>query len=105
VKSVLNDPRVDPSLKMTQFFFGGTFFYWLSVLMLCPLLTMRTFSEEKRMGTMEVLLSAPVTDTQVVLAKFLGAWLCDAVGRKVTMIAASVLLAVSAVVTAVPAKT
>jgi len=37
-----------------------------------------------------------------ILGPFLGAWLCDAVGRKTTMIAASVLLAVSAVVTAVP---
>ena len=33
---------------------------------------------------------------------FLGAWLCDAIGRKTTMIAASFLLAVSAVVTAMP---
>jgi ABC-2 type transport system permease protein len=36
---------------------------------------MRTFSEEKRTGTIEFLLTAPVTDMQVVLAKFLGAWL------------------------------
>ena len=73
--AVLNDPRTDPSWKMSQFFFGGTFFYWLAVLMLAPLLTMRAFSEEKRTGTMEVLLTAPVTETQVVLAKFFGAWL------------------------------
>ena len=73
--AVLNDPRVDPSLTMGQFFFGGTFFYWFSVLMTIPLLTMRTFSEEKRTGTIEALLTAPVTDTQVVLGKFLGAWL------------------------------
>jgi SP family arabinose:H+ symporter-like MFS transporter len=33
---------------------------------------------------------------------FLGAWLCDAIGRKTTMIVAAFLLAVSAVVTAVP---
>jgi len=33
---------------------------------------------------------------------FLGAWLCDAIGRKRTMIVAAFLLAVSAVVTAVP---
>ena len=72
--AVLNDPRVDPSWRMSQFFFGGTLFYWLSVLMLAPLLTMRAFSEEKRTGTIEVLLSAPVTDAQVVVAKFLGAW-------------------------------
>ncbi len=72
---VLNDPRVDPSLRMSQFFFGGTFFYWLTVLMLAPLLTMRSFSEEKRTGTIEILLTAPVTEVEVVVAKFLGAWL------------------------------
>ena len=73
--AVLNDPRVDPAWTMSQFFFGGTFFYWFSVLLISPLLTMRTFSEEKRTGTIEFLLTAPVTDTQVVLAKFFGAWL------------------------------
>ena len=72
--AVLNDPRVDPSWTISQFFFGGTFFFWFSVLIIAPLLTMRTFSEEKRTGTIEFLLTAPVTDTQVVLAKFLGAW-------------------------------
>ena len=73
--AVLNDPRVDPSWTMAQFFFGGTFFYWFTTLLIAPMLTMRTFSEEKRTGTIEFLLSAPVTDTQVVLSKFLGAWL------------------------------
>jgi len=73
--AVLNDPRVDPSWTMSQFFFGGTFFYWFSALLTASLLTMRTFSEEKRTGSIELLLTAPVTDTQVVLAKFLGAWL------------------------------
>jgi len=73
--AVLNDPRVDPSWKMSQFFFGGSLFFWISVLMIAPLLTMRSFSEEKRTGTIEVLLSAPVADWQVALSKFLGAWL------------------------------
>ena len=72
--AVLNDPRIDPSLTMAQFFFGGTFFFWFATLLICPLLTMRTFSEEKRTGSIEFLLTAPVTDLQVVLAKFLGAW-------------------------------
>ena len=74
--AVLNDPRVDPTWNMSEFFFGGTFFYWLSMLVIAPLLTMRSFSEEKRTGTLEVLLAAPVSDWQVVLAKFFGAWLC-----------------------------
>ena len=73
--AVLNDPRVDPAWTMAQFFFGGTFFFWFAVLIIAPLLTMRTFSEEKRTGSIEFLLTAPVTDAQVVLAKFLGAWL------------------------------
>ena len=73
--AVLNDPRMDPSWTIGQFFFGGTFFFWMTVLIVAPLLTMRTFSEEKRTGTIEFLLTAPVTDSQVVLAKFLGAWL------------------------------
>jgi ABC-2 type transport system permease protein len=37
-----------------------------------PLLTMRLISEEFRSGTIETLLTAPVTDTQVILGKFLG---------------------------------
>ncbi len=73
--AVLNDPRVDPSWTMAQFFFGGTFFFWFAVLIMTPLLTMRAFSEEKRTGSIELLLTAPVSDAQVVLAKFLGAWL------------------------------
>ena len=72
---ILNDPRVDPSFTMAQFFFSGTFFFWIFILIVPPLLTMRTFSEEKRTGSIELLLTAPVSDAQVVLAKFLGAWI------------------------------
>jgi ABC-type transport system involved in multi-copper enzyme maturation permease subunit len=38
-----------------------------------PFLTMRSLSEERRSGTLEVLLTGPVTDTTVVLSKFLAA--------------------------------
>lgn len=73
--TALIDPRVDPSMRIGQLFFGRTLFFWLMILIMSPLLTMRAFSEEKRTGTIEVLLSAPVADWQVVLGKFLGAWL------------------------------
>ncbi|MBI3324910.1 MAG: ABC transporter permease subunit [Candidatus Omnitrophica bacterium] len=72
---VLNDPRVDPGWRISQIFFGGTFFFWLTMLIIPPLMTMRAFSEEKRTGTIEVLLTAPVRDLEIILAKFLGAWL------------------------------
>jgi ABC-2 type transport system permease protein len=38
-----------------------------------PLITMRTYADEFRMGTIETLTTAPVADWQVVLSKFLGA--------------------------------
>ena len=38
-----------------------------------PLITMRTYSEEKRSGTIELLLTSPLTDLQIVFGKFLGA--------------------------------
>ena len=52
--------------------FFNTIFFWFPFLLLFPLLTMRLFSEEYRSGTVEPLMTAPVRDTQVVLAKFLG---------------------------------
>ncbi|HEY5983281.1 MAG TPA: ABC transporter permease [Anaerolineales bacterium] len=48
----------------------GTFAF-LSVLML-PALTMRLVSEENRMGTMELLLTAPVRDWELIVGKWLG---------------------------------
>ena len=43
------------------------------VLFFVPMITMRTFSEEKRSGTFELLLTSPLTDFQIVMGKFLGA--------------------------------
>ena len=40
-------------------------------LFLVPAITMRTFAEEKRSGTLELLLTQPLTDTQIIAAKFL----------------------------------
>jgi len=42
------------------------------ILFLMPMVTMRTYSEEKRSGTIELLLTSPLTDTQIILGKFLG---------------------------------
>jgi ABC-2 type transport system permease protein len=52
------------------------FFMNVAVILLftLPLLTMRTYSEEKRSGTIELLLTSPLTDLQIVLGKFLGAF-------------------------------
>jgi ABC-2 type transport system permease protein len=51
-------------------FFGGTILLYLPLLFMCPLLTMRLFAEERRTGTIEALLTAPVEPLAVVLAKY-----------------------------------
>lgn len=53
--------------------FGATG-YWLAMLLVAPLLTMRLFAEERRLGTLPTLLAAPVSETAVVLAKFAAAY-------------------------------
>ena len=44
--------------------------FWLPVCVMVPLLTMKCLAEERRLGTIETLLTTPVTTTEVVLAKF-----------------------------------
>ncbi len=43
-------------------------------LVVVPVLTMRLLAEEKRSGTLEMLITLPVRDHEVILGKFLGAW-------------------------------
>jgi ABC-2 type transport system permease protein len=45
----------------------------LLILFLLPMVTMRIYSEEKRSGTIELLLTSPLKDVEIVLGKFLGA--------------------------------
>jgi ABC-2 type transport system permease protein len=45
--------------------------FWIAVLVSIPLLTMRLFAEERRQGTIEALLTVPVTETEVVVAKWM----------------------------------
>ena len=47
--------------------------FWLPSLVVVPMITMRLLAEEKRAGTLEMLMTAPVTDFEVVLSKYLGA--------------------------------
>lgn len=55
------------------FVLGGGFPFWLLMLVLPPLLTMRMISEESRSGLLEFLLTAPVSDAAVVVGKALAA--------------------------------
>lgn len=56
-----------------QAFFGRTILLYLPMLFVCPLLTMRLFAEERRSGTIEALLTTPVSAAGVTLAKYAAA--------------------------------
>lgn len=55
-------------------------------LFLIPAITMRSFAEEKKGGTMELLLTQPVTDWHIILGKFLAGWLIVVVALLPTLI-------------------
>lgn len=61
-----NTPSPAP---VTELFYQ-TYFFWLIVLLAAPLITMRLFALEKFSGTFETLMTTPVSDLTVVLAKF-----------------------------------
>jgi ABC-2 type transport system permease protein len=63
----------DPSpMPVTEMFYR-TYFFWLIVLLATPVITMRLFALEKSTGTFETLMTTPVSDLQVVAAKFTAA--------------------------------
>jgi ABC-2 type transport system permease protein len=49
--------------------------FWIPVFFMVPLLTMKSLAEERRLGTLETLLTTPVNTTEVVLGKFGAAYL------------------------------
>lgn len=51
-----------------------------------PLITMRTYAEEKRSGTIELLLTSPLTDFQIVMGKFIGGLVLYAAMLAITVV-------------------
>jgi ABC-2 type transport system permease protein len=62
-------------------------------LFVVPLITMRTYAEEKRSGTIELLMTSPITDFQIVMGKFLGAMSLYAAMLGITLVHIAVLFA------------
>lgn len=71
--SFLSDPRSPASATPLEYFFGQTVFFWLVLLFVAPVLTMRLLAEERKSGTIEVLMTAPISEGQVVAGKYLAA--------------------------------
>src|SRR4029434_5215469 len=75
------------ALNINQMLVGPTLMNTTVIMLfLFPLITMRTYSEEKRSGTIELLLTSPVTDVEIILGKFLGAMALYAAMLAITVI-------------------
>jgi ABC-2 type transport system permease protein len=70
----LSQPMAPEGAPM-QVFFGKWMIFWLAVLTMSSIIPMGTLASEVRNGTIETLMTAPVTEWQVVLAKFFASWL------------------------------
>jgi ABC-2 type transport system permease protein len=69
----LEAPQWTHGRGLTEIVVTGTLqFGGIVMLLVSPFITMRLFSEERRSGTLDLLLSSPVSLTELVLGKFLG---------------------------------
>ena len=68
----LGRPDAPPGGVM-EFFFGGTILFWIALGLLATVLPMRLVSEELRTGTIEPLMTAPVSPAEVIVGKWLAA--------------------------------
>lgn len=62
-----------PAGAPMQYMFGGTSFFYIIITGACSFITMRLIAQEKSSGTLETLLTAPINETEVVMAKYAAA--------------------------------
>ena len=72
---LLSDPGSVLSFSGTMnpmnYYVAGSWMFWVALLVAVPALTMRLIAEERRTGTIEGLMTVPVTETEVVISKWL----------------------------------
>ncbi|MDB4973270.1 MAG: gliding motility protein GldF [Myxococcaceae bacterium] len=66
-------PNLSASANPLSAFFGGSVLFFIPLLVFAPVLTMRLIAEERHTGTLETLLTAPISTADVVLGKYLAA--------------------------------
>jgi len=75
IYSAMRNPEAQTRLNLNEFVIAPLL-HNLSVVLviLIPVITMRSFAEEKRGGTYELLMTSPLSITEIVFGKFLGAF-------------------------------
>jgi ABC-2 type transport system permease protein len=66
IQALNAEPQEQPLMEL----FFNTYYFWWILLLAAPIITMRVFALEKYSGTFETLMTAPVSDLEVVTAKF-----------------------------------
>ena len=85
-----------PPMNVNQYIVQPTLGnFGIILLLLTPLVTMRLFAEEKRSGTIELLLTSPIRDYEIIFGKWLGAMLLYACMLAVSLLNLSILFIVS----------
>jgi len=72
---ILHALNAEPLTQPLTEIFNDSFAFWVIVLIGVPLITMRSFAQEKHSGTFETLMTTPVSDVVVVAGKYAGALL------------------------------
>jgi ABC-2 type transport system permease protein len=70
--NALNSPETPPTAMMSLYF--TNVFQWIFLMIVSSIISMRVLSEERKSGSIESLLTAPVSEATVVTGKFVGAW-------------------------------
>ncbi len=68
----LNQPETPRTALMSLFF--TSVFYWIFMMLVSSVIAMRLLSEERKTGSIEALLTAPVSEATVVAGKFMAGW-------------------------------
>jgi ABC-2 type transport system permease protein len=73
LNSMLRALNAEPTPMPIMQLFYNTSYFWHIIIIASPVITMRSFALEKSTGTYETLMTTPVSEVRVVLAKFCGA--------------------------------
>jgi ABC-2 type transport system permease protein len=73
ILEALNSPDTPRNALMSLFF--TNVFFWIFMMLVSSIVAMRLLSEERKSGSIEALLTAPVGEGTVVIGKFVGGWL------------------------------
>jgi len=75
-----------PPISPLSIIFGGSFFFYLLTIVITVVITMRLGAEERKQGTFETLLTSPINDFEIVMGKFLSAFIFYLIAWLLTLI-------------------